>query len=459
MSGEADRSAVQGVFIPFSAIFAPMLRSLNLFWTTLSGLLLAVPMRGQQHPDTTKREAGAVEKLTYQQQPGLALAASKIFFSERRWSISGFGEVNHVHYRGTKSTDVGDLELYYTDLYRSATFFGYRISDKVIWNSEFQIELLRDGPREYHTEIIFEAFVDVLLHQRFNTRVGWFPLFIGYVNNNDEPVMFYSVNRSEVERIIIPSSWIDPGMQVYGTLRKGLSYGLGVTHGLDSRDFIGATWIRQGRGEFNFGPNGLSMHAQLQYTFNERLSGATGMYHGTSGQGGRLPDGSTYAAPVSLYTSFLKWEKGRTRIVGLGAYGTLGDTPAIERITAFGEGPGEVLGRETYGALFEVGHDLLPLFRKAPRDTTERRLWDPRHQRLPMFVRYERLDTHLSLDPALAGLPVRRSDLDIVTFGINFNTRENIVLKANYQWRNNRNRSPVAPREPDFIELGLGFIY
>jgi len=422
--------------------------------------LFPIVLHAQEEPDTTRRE-GAIEKLTYQQQPGLAMAASKIFFSERRWSISGFGEVNYVSYRGTKSTDVGDLELYYTDLYRSATFFGYRISDKVIWNSEFQVELLRDGPREYKTEIIFEAFVDVLLNKRFNTRVGWFPLFIGYVNNNDEPVMFYSVNRSEVERIIIPSSWIDPGMQVYGTLRKGLSYGLGVTHGLDSRDFIGATWIRQGRGEFNFGPSGLSMHAQLQYSFNERLSGATGMYQGSSGQGHRLPDGSTYRAPVGLYTSFLKWEKGRTRIVGLGAYGTLGDTPAIERITASDAGTpsGQVLGRETYGGLFEVGHDLLPLFRKAARDTTERRLWDPRHQKLPVFVRYERVDTHRSLDPMLVGLPLRRSDLDILTFGINFNTRENIVLKANYQWRNNRSTAPGAPREPDFIEFGIGFIY
>ncbi|MBX2979413.1 MAG: porin [Flavobacteriales bacterium] len=426
-------------------------------WLLLLSTLLPLALVAQE-PDTTRRE-GAIEKLTYQQQPGLAMAASKIFFSERRWSISGFGEVNYVHYRGTKSTDVGDIELYYTDLYRSATFFGYRFSDKVIWNSEFQIELLRDGPREYHTEIIFEAFVDVLLHPKFNTRVGWFPLFIGYVNNNDEPVMFYSVNRSEVERIIVPSSWIDPGVQVYGTLRKGLSYGLGFTHGLDSRDFIGATWIRQGRGEFNFGPKGMGFHGQLQYQLNERLSGATGMYYGFSGQGNVLPEGGTYDAPVGLYTSFLKWEKGRTRVVTLGAYGTLGDTPAIERITAADNGNGQVLGRETYGALFEVGHDLLPLFRKAPRDTTERRLWDPRHQKLPVFVRYERLDTHLSLDRTLAGLPVRRSDLDIVTFGLNFNMRENIVLKANYQWRNNRSKDVTDPREPDFVELGIGFIY
>lgn len=31
-----------------------------------------------------------------------------------------------------------------------AVFFGYRFHPKIIWNSEFQIELLHDGLEDYH---------------------------------------------------------------------------------------------------------------------------------------------------------------------------------------------------------------------------------------------------------------------------------------------------------------------
>lgn len=45
---------------------------------------------GQTDEDTTRTEILGVEKLKYKQQPGLAMAASKIFFSDKRYSISGF---------------------------------------------------------------------------------------------------------------------------------------------------------------------------------------------------------------------------------------------------------------------------------------------------------------------------------------------------------------------------------
>ncbi len=226
-----------------------------------------------------------IEKLKYQQQPGLALAASKIFFSDKRYSISGFGEFNYIPIQDNVNTDVGDLELYYSGLYRYATFFGYRITDKLIWNSEFQIEFLHYKAEETHYEIVIEAFFDYLFSDYLKGRVGFYPLTIGYVNNNDEPIMFYSVNRSEVERLITPSTWIEFGAMFYGNISKTWSYALGFSQGLNSSNYLSGTWIRQGR-EIRFDvPKSISINPQINYTGIKNLTLSASGYYGNSGQG------------------------------------------------------------------------------------------------------------------------------------------------------------------------------
>jgi hypothetical protein len=422
---------------------------------------ITLPAWAQEADSVARPEA--IEKLKYKQQPGLALAASKIFFSDKRYSISGFGEFNYVHYRGPKDTNVGDLELYYTNLYRYATFFGYRFTDKIIWNSEFQIEYLHDGNREGKTEIVIEAFMDFLVSEYFKARIGFYPLTIGYVNNNDEPVMFYSVNRSEVERLITPSTWIEFGAMFYGSLTEDLSYALGISQGLNAADYLGGTWIRQGRQIRLDVPRSLSFNPQITYTGLPRLTLSASGYFGHSGQGARLPqDGQEVElkAPIRLGTGYIKYDWKNLRFVTVGTLGTLGDTENLFQYTAENRAVGEVIGARTYGWLAEMGYDFLPLLRKN-REVRHRhsRLVDTREMKLPLFVRYERLNTHARVAEALQMLPRVQNDLDIWTVGVNFNTRENMVLKANYQFRNNRYTGPLVTTESDVVEFGIGFIF
>lgn len=404
----------------------------------------------------------AIEKLKYKQQPGLALAASKIFFSDKRYSISGFGEFNFVPLQDNVNRNVGDLELYYTGLYRYATFFGYRISDKFIWNSEFQVELLHDRDQEMHYEFVIEAFVDYIAADYLKARLGFYPLTIGYVNNNDEPVMFYSVNRAEVERIITPSTWIEFGMMFYGNITQDLSYALGFSQGLNSASYLGPTWIRQGREIRLDVPKSVSINPQLNYTGIENLTLSASGYYGNSGQGNTVMIDAVQSdvdATISLGTAYAKYDYKNWRFVTVGVYGTLSDTDKIFELTRQEEGQGQVLGSEVFGYLFELGHDILPYLRKgkaAPHD--ENRFYNRADMKLSLFGRYERLNTHLGMHDALRFEPVAVSDLDIWTFGVNFNTRENIVLKANYQYRVNRYVNDPRPYK-NIIETGIGFIF
>ncbi|MCC5916698.1 MAG: porin [Cryomorphaceae bacterium] len=406
-----------------------------------------------------------IERLKYKQQPGLALAASKIFFSDKRYSISGFGEINSVPLQTGVDRNVGDLELYYTGLYRFATFFGYRLTDKLIWNSEFQIEMMHDRNQEIHHEIIFEAFFDYLLKDYLKVRVGFFPLTIGYVNNNDEPVMFYSVNRADVERLIIPSSWIEFGAMFYGIISENWSYALGITQGLNSENYIDGTWIRQGREIRLEVPEVISINPQINYSGIKNWELSASGYFGNSGRGNvvAMQNGQMHPinAQISLGSAFAKYEKGNLRFVAVGAYGHLSDTDKLFVHSGGSESNGQVLGEEVYGYLFETGYDILPLL-KGDRKTKEKETWyyDSKSLKLPVFVRFERLNTHYAFNRNLMTMtnPTVVNDLRIWTAGINLNLKKNLVLKGNYQFV--ENLSDIAPYPTNHVvEFGLGFIF
>jgi hypothetical protein len=432
--------------------------------------MLAINSYGQESPAPAGDSSKTVEKLKYKQQPGLALAASKIFFSDKRYSISGFGEFNYVPVQGNVQTDVGDLELYYSGLYRYATFFGYRITDKLIWNSEFQIEFLHYKTEEARQEIVLEAFVDYLFQDYLKARVGFYPLTIGYVNNNDEPVMFYSVNRSEVERLITPSTWIEFGSMFYGNLSKNWSYALGFSQGLNSRNYLSGSWIRQGR-EIRFDlPKSISINPQINYTGVKNLTLSASGYYGPSGQGEQVNLNNELVevkGNIQLTTAYAKYDWKNFRFVTVGTYGQLGDTEKLFELTKDQQGlNGQVLGQEVFGYLFELGCDILPYLRKKgnvehERNTEERKkgfLYDTHEMKLSLFSRYERLNTHHQVHASLQALPRVENNMNIWTFGVNFNSKENIVFKANYQYRLNQFAADPNPVKHIF-ETGMGFIF
>jgi len=441
------------------------------FTLFFSFLLLWQSTYAQDKSDTVKTETRGIEKLTYKQQPGLAMAASKIFFSEKPYSISGFGEASFINYLGPKDTESGDLELYYTNLYRFATFFGYRLRDDLIWNSELQIEYLHDGSEVGRTEFLFEAFIDYLWKDYLKFRVGYFPLPIGYVNNNDEPIQFYSVNRSDVERLITPTTWIEFGAMFYGNFTPDLSYALGVSQGLNAAEYLSGSWIRQGR-VITWGlPKELSFTPQLTYSGLPNLELSVSGFLGNSGQKHTYIDNEgpqELKAPVRIGTGYARYEIDNWRFVTVGTYGSLGQTREIAAVTLLENDIYQIMGDRTMGYLFELGHDLLPYF-NGKRSNNETWLFNPAEFKLPVFLRFERLNTHQRFDEGLIPLtcptclPVPYSlvqtNLRIWTLGLNFNTRENIVMKANYQFRKNLAAGPNALAEGNRIEVGFGFIF
>lgn len=394
---------------------------------------------------------------TPQQYPGLGKAASGIYFSEKPWSLSGFGEINKVLTPGfTPDKDaLSDIELYYNNLYRLATFFGYRISNSLIINTEIQIEHL-SAEDEHHTELNFELFFDYRFKDALNFRLGFHPIGIGYINSNDEPVLFYSVNRPESERIILPSTWIELGLTAYGQLNDRLSYFVSLVSGLDAQHFKSATWVRNGREAFDL--NSLALAAQLNYTLIKDLNVNLSGYIGNNGNYNYTFNNQKRElnSKLSIISGYLNYTPNNFRFLASGSYGHLSNTKGIYELTNSDSNDGQVLGEAVYGFYTEAGVDILHWL-WPNRKSVHKKLWSTDEMELPIFIRFEKLDTHASISKDLQHLPRVQNKMNILAIGANYYFTEDIVIKANYQFRKSLTPADFSIPTGDYLEFGLGF--
>ena len=398
----------------------------------------------------------SIQSEVQKQYPGLGKAASGIFFSEKPWSVSGFGEINGVGYNFTPpKAELGDVELYYTSLYRLATFFGYRFTDKFIFNSEIQVEYLTDGS-EAHTELNFELFFDYRFNKNFNLRTGFQPISIGYINSNDEPLLFYSVNRPEVERIIIPTTWIELGIGAYGQISPKLNYFVNFVTGLDGKNFTSATWVRSGRDAFDFRSYGLS--PQLIYIPHSDLDLSISGYFGINKPNSYYIDDTSYEtnSSLSIYSGYVRYTPKNFRFLMVGTYGRLTDTEGIYHLTKDADGKGQVLGEQVYGGYFEAGVDILHWLWPHRKDI-HNKVYNTQEMKLPVFIRAEHLNTHGNVAEALSEYDRVQSYLNILALGMNLNLSEHLVLKMNYQFRHDLTPEEFSIASGNIFEFGLGF--
>lgn len=410
--------------------------------------------------DSTQVDSGKklVEDLTYQTQSGLPVAASKVYFTDSKFAVSGFGEINYIDYHGPIDRSSGDIELYNTNLYRFVSYLAYKPRPWLVLYTELFAELYQDlgqEESEFDHEIFIEAFVDFLLHNRLNIRAGTSQLHLGFINNNDEPVMFYSVNRPDVERIILPSTWIDLGVTVYGGLTKNLNYALGIFQGLDASHFNGGTWIRGGRDHaFRMNFDSYVLNGKLEYKGTKDTELAI---NGFWSKGTEQANSHTFLTSAYVRNSWGNWS-----FMALGAYGQMQNTDQLfSHIGRNEPNSNQVLGSQVYGYYLEAGYNIWPVIglKKDGKSSSGNLLFDKKHLKLPLFARFERLDTHADIHPALREQDIFRSNLQTITIGANFYSSRNFVFKTNYQFRTNKALLTTGEKEGNRLEFGLGFIF
>lgn len=137
--------------------------------------------------------------------------------------IGGYGEM-HLNLNNGKDNEI--------DYHRFVLFFGKEFNQRTRFFSELELEhsLAGDGkPGEVELE---QAYVEYDVNDSTQARAGLFLLPIGILNETHEPDTFYGVERNNVEKNIIPTTWWEGGVSVSGSIVDGLSYDVAVHSGL-----------------------------------------------------------------------------------------------------------------------------------------------------------------------------------------------------------------------------------
>ena len=368
------------------------------------------------------------EETQYKSAYGLGPAASKVYQTSQGLSIGGYGEANYQGLINDKREGNNNA-----DFERLVLYFGYKFTDSILFNSEIEFE---HSTTEKNGSVSVEfAALDFFLDPMANIRAGMVLIPMGFINPIHEPPFFFGNNRPEVERTIIPSTWREIGVGLFGELYPNLTYTTYVVNGLDASGFS-SKGIRGGRQKGSkTRAEDLAWVGRVDYAPEQipGLSFGGSAYLGGSGQS-QVFNGKKVDVFTQLYEGHLQWKYKSMEFRTLGSWGHISNAAALSASR------GETVGESNFGWYAELGYDILPLL--VP-DTL---------QYLAPFVRFEMLDT-------IANAPAGFADDDskeqrIFQVGLQYKPIPNVVIKADY-----RNVDSSGGDLADDINLGVGFIF
>jgi hypothetical protein len=145
-----------------------------------------------------------------------------------RTSIGGYGE---LHYNNLNGED-GASDANKTDFHRLVLFVGHEFNDWSRFASEIEFEHSWAGDGREGDVVVELAWLELDITVNHHFRAGADILPIGIMNLTHEPNTFYGVERNMVETEVIPTTWTEAGVGLWGTLAPGLNYNVFAHTGL-----------------------------------------------------------------------------------------------------------------------------------------------------------------------------------------------------------------------------------
>jgi hypothetical protein len=314
-------------------------------------------------------------------------------------------------------------------------YVGYKFSDQILFNSELEFE---HGSTGSGGSVSIEfAYLEYRLSPQFGLRGGLLLPPMGFINEVHEPPAFLGARRPETERQIIPTTWRESGIGIFGGFDK-LSYRAYLVNGFDVNGFS-QTGLRGGRqngseaAAENFGVVG-----RLDLTPGLGLTVGTSAYLGNSGQGEALPSdpAATLGARTFIWEGHAQYKAAGFDLSGLLALSTLDEVDEINGLLGL-TGDASV-GERLIGWYLQGGYDIL----RGTRST---------HQLIP-YLRFERLDTQDRVPEGFVRNP--ENDRSLLTLGAMWKPVANVSLKADYQIVSNQAETGVNQ-----LNVNLGYLF
>lgn len=350
--------------------------------------------------------------------------------------FGGYGELhyNDVIYDKNAQQSTGVI-----DFHRFVLAADYHFNEWISLQSELRLghTLLES---DYSSELVLDqAFVDLNLLAELNLRTGIIPVPLGIVNRSREPTTFHGVERPNVEQFIIPSTWRESGVGLFGNIEKRWEYEMYFMAGLDPSGITGQEGIRQARQNgFRSTIKNFALAGRLAYTVNEHFKLSASYYLSTLSKPFENDttdnQSSIEGAIFNMGEGHFIYEKNRFEARGLFALSRILDVEDLNR--TYSNGAGQIQA----GGYLQLAYDLLPFF----ADATKQQLW--------VFSRYESFDTNF-----VTGEIPRTNEFlrDEITAGFSYKPDPRVIFKLDYQLLT----SFVGSRHIQQLNLGMGYTF
>ena len=361
-------------------------------------------------------------------------------------SVGGYGEFLVA---GTEVEGQGD-RTWIADIPRLVLFVAHTFNDRFRAYTEIEVEhalACSSCPGALELE---QAYVDWrLLDDGLGLRAGLVLVPMGIINQWHEPPIYHGAVRPRVETIVIPSTWRELAIGIFGNPIGPLRYEVYGMTGLDPSGFSADRGIGRGRqGGALAKANGPAVVGRVEV---EPLLGViVGAAAYASEAGGNADHYDATGNRVEISVPVFGWAAdARWRRSGLEwklLYAEWFLPEAGELMTSFDENgvprfdPANPVPTHVRGGYVELGYDVL-----RPLDTE--------HQLVP-FARLERYDTQVAVPDGFTENDALA--ITAYTFGVSYRPIQQIVFKGDYQLR-----YPEADDAPDAGQLsfGFGFMY
>lgn len=327
--------------------------------------------------------------------------------------------------------------------------------------TESAVEIDADESGEYEAET--EKGGEVALEQfwinkafsggRFNVKAGELIIPVGEINQHHLPNEFFSVYRSEGEAKLLPNTWHQVGLSLWGSLPQW-RYEAIFTSGLDAERFGHDCFVHYGATspyEYKLA-NVYAGAARIDnYSVKGLRLSLSGYYGYTFGNTERKAGASYDDCHGALAIGSFGFELNRWNLIvrGNATYANLSDA---ERITAFcnaypkhtqqdgSPSKHSPIGSSAYSFGGEAGYDVFSIF-----DALRQK------QKLYVFGRYEDYNTYATGNKKVA---YTYDHVKRMSFGINYKPIPQIIVKA--EWAK-RYLDSAYNDEPS-ISLGVMFV-
>jgi len=383
-----------------------------------------------QEVENLKKQLAAEKVERKEQVASVQSSAQEAAAKPSATTIGGYGEAIYNNYRDKSIKDEADFR-------RFVLFFGHSFTDKLRLHAELEVEhaLVEGDQGELALE---QAYVEYSLHPNANLRTGLMLMPLGIINETHEPPTFYGVERNEVERRIIPSTWRELAIALQGNVLDGLEYNVGLSTSLDATRYSNASsGVRGLRSSgAQAAANDLAVFGAVNYRQPGWLVGAS-LFTGNTAQNG-IGENTRAAlqgrnARLTLWDVHGKLQLGNLDLQALYARGTLNDTLAINQGAGINPGANNNAAPKSFwGGYGQAAYHV----------------WKKGDMRLSPFVRFERYNTQAEVDTGFTKDP--RNNERVVTLGANFNLSSDVVFKADWQDFKRDNRK-------DRFNLGVGY--